>query len=975
MAELSCADTEDCVKLQQQTDFRPGNEARDYTSLKQMAEYLNSFLKKTWFAQTDKYEQTSTGVFVVFILFSFGCIMYVLGSDSKPDSTVAVPMNQWPILSALFMFATIWFYFFVEIGDREKPDVVNSPYMKMKEWSKQTYENVIMTMQLNIHKTYKYDVTIEKGDKFEENHAYSFLTNINYLYIFFIAKTVVITSAVLCYIYYCYNGTVLASLGAFFLMLIYLAYITDFYAMLDTFAEKQNPATKKENNEFIFSQLNPFFIGTNIVCIVVTICLFVSRLFPQCEKAGWIDMTVAVLFVGIMFTVAEGKTMGEKYKYIMTETKNYWIYLPTLTAYVLFMVSFLVMKQPTPQFITSIVSSMKNSEKRLVDNIYIYGIFPLMMYAGYKLFYLATYAELDLPLAVDYNIIRIRYCLIYFLMVVFVCTIIFNKSNVPCYVQRIVSMNNTFNKGLIVCIAGMLICGLIFTISVITSPYEFTMKTNTKTTAPVLESKTNNILMPIRPMSVMRIFVCVSLIIVILVIRSFSASTSIFTTAKFLVFVVIMTCLFLILLISEFLNTESSHGDSKLGNIMHIVRNFCMFASGGAFFIFVVSFLYCELINKAPDNNLVYLQFFIFILYVIYKILISMNVLQNNNTTFRYVVETIFIIPCLFETYVLPKMVGEAAYKQYMQLRYNTWYMYAFVAILIVILLVWRKYITPHISTSNQLNALGGYLLLNGPNNTNVQVPGNINNINVLMQEFIAPQVYNDNSNNAGILTTYLYNYSLGFWFYIENTQNSDGTLLDLASNPIVEYHNDNNTLKITFNISSTNETKEAILQDIKIQKWNFVMINVDNGFSDIFLNGTLSATIQDFIPYFNSASPSITIGEKDGVFGQICNFNFYPRPLSILEITSMHSWLQNANPPTTAYQTGETKFANSKYEDYLRKTEMQANDLKNDFICAYQPIFESDASNEPQLTPAGPTGFISLKWVFEQMGDKTNGL
>jgi hypothetical protein len=58
-----------------------------------------------------------------------------------------------------------------------------------------------------------------------------------------------------------------------------------------------------------------------------------------------------------------------------------------------------------------------------------------------------------------------------------------------------------------------------------------------------------------------------------------------------------------------------------------------------------------------------------------------------------------------------------------------------------------------------------------------------------------------------------------------------------------------------------------------------------------------------------------------------------------------------------------------------MRKTETQVKDVKQDFICAYQPIFDPDASNEPQLTPAGPTGFISLKWVFEQMGDKTNGL
>ena len=970
----SCQEDESC--LQPQTSFRP---ASAYTSaLETGAKTATSLLNQVQLPKSTAYESYSNGLFAMIVLISISCILYVLGEDAV-SVPIDVKFNRWPIVTGLLMFATIWFYFFMDVFPKTPNAGPSTLFTVFKGWAQGNTSSIIEHNLRSLHTTYGYKIKSAA----KPPGMYSFLDSMPKVYIFYSFKTVLISTCIFLYIYFWYQGTFYAALGAAVLLLIYLWYLTDFYFMCDQFAKSSTPNEKVENNAFIFSKLNSFFFLFNMPIMMLTVIYFVSNMFPGSRKAGWVDMITAISFVLILFSLAKGETLGQKYSYLLQQNSAYWKNLPILTVYILFLVAFFVMKRPIPDLLSRIINRMTETQKKFADNIYVYGVFPIILFLAYKLFSNAVYTELALEDGVDYNVIRIRYTLIYFLLVVFLCTIFFNQTSVPCYLQRVLDLTNTLTKSIMVMLIGAMISGLVFVISALVSPYKYSFKetsatptttaTTTTTTAAetTLVDNTADIILPIKGGSFVRIFVCISIVVILIFLRFMTSSIAVFSTAKFFIFIVILCCLFICLCICEFFNTEASRSED--GNFFSIIRNFVMFSSGAAFTCFCISFLYVEFIQKAPDSSLIFYNIFALIIFIVYKILTSVDFIQNN-IKFKFVVESIFIIPCLIDSYLLKRLLGDSLHAEYIRIRYNTPYMYFILVFLILLLVLFQRFLYPEITSQN--NALGGYILYNGPVNTNTQTPASINNINVLMQEFIAPQVYNDSSSNSGILTTYLYNYSLGFWFFIENTQNSDGLLIDFASNPTVNYNNDSNTVSVTFVVSSTNETKTAVLQNIKIQKWNFLAINVDNGYIDLFLNGTLTTTIQELVPYFNSAAPSIVIGEQNGALAQLCNFNYYPRPLTILDISTIYNTFQNSDPPTNARSVAGADLKNSNYEKYLHESETKLQELKADVTCGYKSMFvQQDVCSNIVDDSPHYNEYISLKWVFEQMGDYTNGL
>jgi hypothetical protein len=62
-------------------------------------------------------------------------------------------------------------------------------------------------------------------------------------------------------------------------------------------------------------------------------------------------------------------------------------------------------------------------------------------------------------------------------------------------------------------------------------------------------------------------------------------------------------------------------------------------------------------------------------------------------------------------------------------------------------------------------------------------------------------------------------------------------------------------------------------------QKWNNFVINYDDGFVDVFLNGVLVASASNVMPfmYFDD----IVVGAKNGIMGGICNVNYYKNTMS----------------------------------------------------------------------------------------------
>lgn len=149
----------------------------------------------------------------------------------------------------------------------------------------------------------------------------------------------------------------------------------------------------------------------------------------------------------------------------------------------------------------------------------------------------------------------------------------------------------------------------------------------------------------------------------------------------------------------------------------------------------------------------------------------------------------------------------------------------------------------------------------------------------------------------------YKYNYSISAWFYINpqppNTNpsyNKFTTILDYGKKPIVEYKASKNILRVQCETSNDNLKTLYETKDIKLQRWNNIVINYDSGTMDVFINGNLVSSRSDIAPYMSYEN--ITVGENGGVHGGICNVNYYNHIVSSSNINSSYKLLRNKSIP-----------------------------------------------------------------------------
>jgi uncharacterized membrane protein YhdT len=96
-------------------------------------------------------------------------------------------------------------------------------------------------------------------------------------------------------------------------------------------------------------------------------------------------------------------------------------------------------------------------------------------------------------------------------------------------------------------------------------------------------------------------------------------------------------------------------------------------------------------------------------------------------------------------------------------------------------------------------------------------------------------------------------------------------------------------------------------------QRWNHFVFNYDRNICDLYINGYLERSmnlvntlpkINEYIDFSgNMTSLQMTTGQDGGLYGAICNVEYYTTPLTNLEIITKYNLLMNANPPT--YNTG----------------------------------------------------------------------
>jgi hypothetical protein len=195
---------------------------------------------------------------------------------------------------------------------------------------------------------------------------------------------------------------------------------------------------------------------------------------------------------------------------------------------------------------------------------------------------------------------------------------------------------------------------------------------------------------------------------------------------------------------------------------------------------------------------------------------------------------------------------------------------------------------------------------------------------------------------------TFDYQYALSFWYYLDAFPPSTNSsylkvvpILSYGENPSIKYSSLDNTIYITvkqktdqdFKSQLTNNSVEEAgkkwnnLQDkikdtiekvksmpfgnefdseghriiykhpdVKLQKWNHIVLNFNGGTLDVFYNGKLVKSAIEVVPYMKF--DMLTTGSENGINGNIANLMYFKNPIDILTIHKLYNSLKDKNPP-----------------------------------------------------------------------------
>jgi hypothetical protein len=220
----------------------------------------------------------------------------------------------------------------------------------------------------------------------------------------------------------------------------------------------------------------------------------------------------------------------------------------------------------------------------------------------------------------------------------------------------------------------------------------------------------------------------------------------------------------------------------------------------------------------------------------------------------------------------------------------------AFMMLLTAIGLIVAYFKTP--SLFNYISTQGGNQLVNNP-------------------------VYTDSLYNLGgyqELTgsdEYDYQYAISCWIFLDAAganmnpnYNKYTSLLNFGNKPNVLYNGKDHSLMITTHQKNLEDVTTNKLTDfdndgnrilytnnnLLLQKWNNIILNYNGGTLDIFLNGELVKSSIEVVPYYTYEN--LTIGEKDGIKGGICNVVYFSHALSAKNIYYVYNTVKDRTPP-----------------------------------------------------------------------------
>ena len=196
------------------------------------------------------------------------------------------------------------------------------------------------------------------------------------------------------------------------------------------------------------------------------------------------------------------------------------------------------------------------------------------------------------------------------------------------------------------------------------------------------------------------------------------------------------------------------------------------------------------------------------------------------------------------------------------------------------------------------------------------------------------------------------YQYAMSFWFYLDafppstnGSYNKVVPILSYGENPTIKYSSANNTLYITVKQKTdTNSVVDFVQEkeleikpetidkwknvqekiddaiekvksmpfgteidsdghriiykhpDVKLQKWNHILLNYNGGTLDVFYNGRLVKSAIEVVPYMKL--DMLTVGTENGISGNIANLMYFKKPLDYLTVNTLYTSLRTKNPP-----------------------------------------------------------------------------
>jgi hypothetical protein len=424
-----------------------------------------------------------------------------------------------------------------------------------------------------------------------------------------------------------------------------------------------------------------------------------------------------------------------------------------------------------------------------------------------------------------------------------------------------------------------------------------------------------------------------------------------------------------------------------------------LFTSVGAFFvitfaILIIVWFSISITNAYNTSNvmsfIVNLILLMAMLGLMYKFL-SVTKFYKKSPLLRLIVGVIFYIPCLVYAIlekiysVLPKIPGVSGlFKKTGATGASAPTAAAAAAasdashigmlFFIIFLYLFYFIIYPYLSV--KASKQGGLLLLNDP-------------VSIHSEKVLASYQQLNQTDHFD------YKFGLSFWLYLDSYKphtnqgsNNYTSVLNYGDKPNILYNPVTNTLRVVMKIdvdktddatnylsqkSKYDENGNVILYErsgILLQKWNNIIINYNGGTFDIFYNSELVKTHIEVVPYMNY--DNLVLGTENGLYGSICNVNYFKNPMSIMQIYYLYNLVKTSTPPVVL--GGKVTVFDAK-NDYVKipTTSFETSTIENALDSAADVSTTTVNNAVKDLTELNPyqQNYLSLKWYF--MGNKDN--